>query len=39
MTVEKLYTPPKGESAELLEGSADEVAQKLVTKVKELGLL
>ena len=37
--VEKIYTPPKGEGAELLEGSPAEVAAKLVTKVKELGLL
>ena len=39
VTVEKLYTPPKGEGAELLQGSASEVAQQLVTKIKELGLL
>ncbi len=37
--LEKMYAPPKGEGAELLEGSADEVAAKLVTKIKELGLL
>ena len=36
--VERVYTPPKGEGAELIEGSADEVARKLVTKIKELGL-
>ncbi len=39
VTVEKIYTPPKGDSAELLEGSPDEVSQKFVTKIKELGLL
>jgi len=39
LTVEKIYTPPKGEGAELVEGSADEVAGKLVAKIKELGLL
>jgi electron transfer flavoprotein beta subunit len=39
VTVEKVFTPPKGEGAELVEGSADEVARKLVTKIKELGLL
>ena len=39
VTVEKIYTPPKGEGAEVLEGSADEVSKKLVTKIKELGLL
>ena len=37
--LEKIYTPPKGEGAEILEGSPDEVAQKLVGKIKELGLL
>ncbi len=37
--LEKMYAPPRGEGAELLEGSADEVAAKLVTKIKELGLL
>ena len=37
--VEKLYTPPKGEGAEMLTGSADEVADQVVTKIKELGLL
>jgi electron transfer flavoprotein beta subunit len=39
VTVEKIFTPPKGEGAELVEGSADEVASKLVTKIKELGVL
>ena len=37
--VEKIYAPVRGESAELLDGSPAEVAQKLVGKVKELGLL
>ena len=37
--VEKIYMPPKGGGAEILEGSATEVAQKLVGKIKELGLL
>jgi len=37
--VEKVYTPPKGEGAEMLSGSTDEVVQKLVGKIKELGLL
>jgi electron transfer flavoprotein beta subunit len=37
--ITKLYTPPKGQGAEILTGSAAEVAQKLVTKIKELGLL
>jgi len=37
--IEKIAPPPKGERAEILEGSADEVAAKLVGKIKELGLL
>jgi electron transfer flavoprotein beta subunit len=37
--IEKLYTPPKGQGAEILSGSADEVVGKLVGKIKELGLL
>ena len=39
VTVEKIYAPPKGEGAELLEGSSDEIAKKFVGKIKELGLL
>jgi electron transfer flavoprotein beta subunit len=39
VTVEKLYTPPKGQGAQILKGSTAEVAQQLVTKIKELGLL
>ena len=37
--IEKVYTPPRGEGAQLIEGSADEVATQLVGKIKELGLL
>jgi electron transfer flavoprotein beta subunit len=37
--IEKLYTPPKGQGAEILQGSVDEVVGKVVTKIKELGLL
>jgi electron transfer flavoprotein beta subunit len=37
--IRKIYPPPKGEGAEMLEGSTDEVVGKLVTKIKELGLL
>ena len=37
--IEKIYSPPKGKGAEILTGSKDEVAQKFVGKVKELGLL
>ncbi len=39
LTVEKIYSPPKGDRAEIVEGSADEVAGKLVAKIRELGLL
>jgi electron transfer flavoprotein beta subunit len=37
--IRKVYHPPKGEGAEILSGSADEVVAKLVGKIKELGLL
>jgi electron transfer flavoprotein beta subunit len=37
--IEKLYTPPKGQGAEIVSGSVDEVVGKLVGKIKELGLL
>jgi electron transfer flavoprotein beta subunit len=37
--IEKVYVPPKGQGAEILAGSADEVVTKLVGKIKELGLL
>ncbi len=37
--IEKLYLPPKGQGAEILAGSVDEVVGKLVGKIKELGLL
>jgi electron transfer flavoprotein beta subunit len=37
--VEKIAPPQKGETAEILEGSSDEIAQSLVSKIKELGLL
>ncbi|NQZ95415.1 MAG: electron transfer flavoprotein subunit beta/FixA family protein [Myxococcales bacterium] len=37
--IEKIAPPPKGDTAELLEGSTDEVVAGLVTKIKELGLL
>jgi len=39
VTIEKIYSPPKGQGAEILSGSNDEVAQQLVGKIKELGLL
>jgi electron transfer flavoprotein beta subunit len=37
--IEKIYTPPKGEGAELVKGSAGEQAAQVVAKIKELGLL
>jgi electron transfer flavoprotein beta subunit len=39
MQIEKIYVPPKGQGAEIVSGSPDEVVQKLVSKIKELGLL
>ena len=39
VSIEKLYVPPKGDGAEILSGSVDEVAQQLTGKIKELGLL
>ena len=38
-TVNKVYVPIKGDTAEILSGSTDEVVGQLVTKIKELGLL
>jgi electron transfer flavoprotein beta subunit len=37
--VEKIYHPPKGQGAQMLSGSTDEIVGKLVGKIKELGLL
>jgi electron transfer flavoprotein beta subunit len=39
VSIDKLYSPAKGEGAEILQGSAAEVSQQLVGKIKELGLL
>jgi electron transfer flavoprotein beta subunit len=38
-TVNKIYVPAKGDTAEILDGSTDEIVTQLVTKIKELGLL
>ena len=38
-TVNKVFVPVKGDTAEILSGSTDEVVGQLVTKIKELGLL
>jgi len=37
--VEQIAPPPKGDKADILSGSTDEVVQGLVGKIKELGLL
>jgi electron transfer flavoprotein beta subunit len=37
--IEKVYSPPKGEGAELVQGTPEETASQIVTKIKELGLL
>jgi electron transfer flavoprotein beta subunit len=37
--INKIYVPPKGDSADILQGSTDEIVSQLVTKIKELGLL
>jgi electron transfer flavoprotein beta subunit len=37
--IETIAPPPKGDKAEILEGSPGEIASSLVTKIKELGLL
>ena len=37
--IEKVAPPPKGDRAEILEGSTDDIVGGLVTKIKELGLL
>ncbi|MGE4649900.1 MAG: electron transfer flavoprotein subunit beta/FixA family protein [Myxococcota bacterium] len=39
VTIESIAPPPKGDTAELLEGSTDEIVGGLVNKIKELGLL
>jgi electron transfer flavoprotein beta subunit len=37
--IAQIAPPPKGDKAELLEGSTDEIVSGLVNKIKELGLL
>jgi electron transfer flavoprotein beta subunit len=39
IAIEKVSMPQKGESAELVTGSVDEMATGLLSKIKELGLL
>ena len=37
--IEKIYVPPKADTAEILSGSTGEIVGQLVGKIKELGLL
>ncbi len=37
--IEKIYQPLRGEGAEILSGSTDEIVSSLMNKIKELGLL
>ena len=37
VTLKELFLPPTGEGAEILEGSADDVAEKLVERLRERG--
>ena len=37
--VEKVAPPPKGDRAEILQGTTDQIVGSLVNKIKELGLL
>ena len=37
--VNKIYVPPKADTAEIIEGSTDEVVGQLVGKIRELGVL
>jgi len=37
--INKIFVPPKADTAEILEGSTAEVVGQLVSKIRELGLL
>ncbi|MBW1883247.1 MAG: hypothetical protein JRJ58_06955 [Deltaproteobacteria bacterium] len=37
--IDKIYVPERGDTAEILEGSTDEIVSQLLTKIKEQGLL
>jgi len=39
VVVDKVYVPTKSDTAEILQGSTDEIVSQLVGKIKELGLL
>jgi electron transfer flavoprotein beta subunit len=38
-TIDKVYVPPKSDTAQILEGGTDEIVTQLLGKIKELGLL
>ena len=37
--IEKISPPPKGDTAEIIEGSTEEIVAGLLGKIRELGLL
>ncbi len=37
--IDKVYTPPKADKAEMVSGGTEEVVERLVGKIRELGLL
>ena len=39
VTIDKIYSPPKADGAEILSGSTGEIVDGLMGKIKELGLL
>ncbi len=39
VTVNKVYVPPKSDTAEIIEGGTDEIVGQLIGKIRELGLL
>jgi electron transfer flavoprotein beta subunit len=39
LKTEKIFVPPKGATAEIVKGTTDEIAAKLASKIKELGVL
>ena len=39
VAIEKIYVPHKGDTAEMISGSTDEIVGTLMGKIKELGLL
>jgi electron transfer flavoprotein beta subunit len=39
VTVDKIYSPPRSATADILSGSTDEIVSGLMGKIKELGVL